>query len=166
MDDSIVSSSEGSVLCDRLAGLSAVDFRFDVSVKTCRCLEQCDSLSFSFCFKSSDSSSADVPSVDVIDLTPYLFYKSESYFSADRFSQFEFREKSVCSSLRLKKLLDQLDENEERPRPPPILSETNELKPIKASGNDTTLLEKYRVEVEQRVRLSCRRSFLISRRSL
>lgn len=59
-DDSILTSNQAFILCDQLAGLSALDF--------------------SFCFKQDapllSPTVGNALDTDVIDLTPYLSYKS------------------------------------------------------------------------------------------
>lgn len=75
-DDSIMTSSQAFILCDQLAGLSAIDFRY-FTFYSFRLLTFD---LFSFCFKQDGPIIAPVLlnglDTDVIDLTPFLCYKS------------------------------------------------------------------------------------------
>jgi len=111
-DDSIMTSSQAFILCDQLAGLSAIDFSF--------CFKQNSPIIAPLLLNDSD--------IDVIDLTPFLSYKS----------------KHVKQPLR-----DQNFDDENR-NPSPPLSAVNELKPLHPSEREMVPLEKYKLEVEQR----------------
>lgn len=52
---------------------------------------------------------------------------------------------------RMKQLLKDQTSNEENKRPSPVLSEVNELKPLNSPDCETVALEKFKLEVEQRV---------------
>jgi len=107
-DDSIMISSHAFILCDQLAGLNAIDF--------------------SFCFKHDGPIIAPIllndAEIDVIDLTPFLSYKS--------------------------KLLKDQSSNEENRQPSSTLAEVNELKPLNSSEGEMVSLDKYKLEIEQR----------------
>ncbi|CAF0918957.1 unnamed protein product [Adineta ricciae] len=111
-DDAIMTSSQAFILCDQLAGLSAIDF--------------------SFCFKQDGSVIAPLlhngSEIDVIDLTPFLCYKSK----------------------HIKQLLKEQSNDEENKQPMPILGKDNELKPLGSPERETVSLDKYKIEVEQR----------------
>lgn len=106
-DDSIMISPHAFILCDQLAGLSAIDF--------------------SFCFKQDGLILAPIllndSEIDVIDLTPFLSYRSK----------------------QLKSMMN--DENKD---PTNILAENNELKPLHLAERERISLEKYKLEIEQR----------------
>ncbi|CAF4155712.1 unnamed protein product, partial [Rotaria magnacalcarata] len=56
-----MASSQAFILCDQLTGLNALDFSF--------CFKQDGSILNPLVFNDSD--------IDVIDLTPFLFYNSK-----------------------------------------------------------------------------------------
>ncbi|CAF1312819.1 unnamed protein product [Adineta steineri] len=111
-DDSIMTSSQAFILCDQLAGLSAIDF--------------------SFCFKQDGPIIAPLllnnSEIDVIDITPFLCYKSK----------------------HIKQLLRDQNNDEENKQPLPILSAVNELKPLNPPSGEMIPLEKHKLEIEQR----------------
>lgn len=76
-DDSILTSSQAFILCDQLAGLSAIDFRYLIDL----ILFKKQFLFSSFCFKHDGPIIAPLllnnAEIDVIDLTPFLCYKSK-----------------------------------------------------------------------------------------
>lgn len=83
---------------------------------------------FSFCFKQDGLILAPIllndSEIDVIDLTPFLSYRSK----------------------QLKSMMN--DENQD---PTNILAENNELKPLNLAERERISLEKYKLEIEQRV---------------
>lgn len=104
-DDSILTSNQAFILCDQLAGLSALDF--------------------SFCFKQDEPTTA--LETDVIDLTPYLAYKSKQG-----------------------KCFQEQNADEENKEPSVTLSSVNELKIFHSNDKEMIPLDKYKLEVEQR----------------
>jgi hypothetical protein len=111
-DDSIMTSSQAFILCDQLAGLNAIDF--------------------SFCFKHDGPIIAPIllndAEIDVIDLTPFLCYKSK----------------------HIKQLLKDQNSNEENRQPSSSLTAVNELKTLNPSECEMVSLDKHKLEVEQR----------------
>jgi hypothetical protein len=111
-DDSIMTSSHAFILCDQLAGLNAIDF--------------------SFCFKHDGPIIAPIllndAEIDVIDLTPFLCYKSK----------------------HIKQLLKDQNSNEENRQPSSSLTAVNELKTLNPSECEMVSLDKHKLEVEQR----------------
>jgi len=73
-----MTSSNAFILCDQLAGLNALDFRYfnhiNLNFKK-------NHRNFSFCFKQDGLIIAPIllndAEIDVIDLTPFLCYKSK-----------------------------------------------------------------------------------------
>ncbi|CAF1134069.1 unnamed protein product [Rotaria sordida] len=114
-EDSIMTSSQAFILCDQLAGLSAIDFSF--------CFKQDDSLITPLLFNGSE--------IDVIDLTPYLYYNSKNVNN-------------------MKQLLKDQNNDEENKQPIPTLAAVNELKPLHLSEREMVPLDKHKLEVEQR----------------
>jgi hypothetical protein len=111
-DDAILTSSEALILCDQLAGLSAIDF--------------------SFCFKQDGPIITPLLlnglETDVIDLTPFLCYKSK----------------------HIKQLLRDQNNDEENIQPIPTLAAVNELKLLNVPQREMIPLDKHKLEVEQR----------------
>jgi hypothetical protein len=74
-DDSIMTSPQAFILCDQLAGLSAIDFRYFDFYRF-----KNSNFVFSFCFKQDGPMLAPLLlnglETDVIDLTPFLTFKS------------------------------------------------------------------------------------------
>lgn len=111
-DDSIMTSSQAFILCDQLAGLSAIDF--------------------SFCFKQDGPVTTPLLTngleTDVIDLTPFLSYKSR----------------------HVKQLLKDQNNDEENKQPILMLAAVNELKPLHPPEREMIPFDKYKLELEQR----------------
>ncbi|UJR33843.1 hypothetical protein I4U23_021266 [Adineta vaga] len=103
-DDSIMTSSQAFIICDQLAALNTLDF--------------------SFCFKKDGLMMMNDSEIDVIDLTPFLSYKSK----------------------KTQQLFKNQNSNEENKR----LSSINEMKSMNSLDGDIISLEKYKLEVEQR----------------
>lgn len=57
---------------------------------------------------------------------------------------------NICFSI--KQLLKEQSNDEENKQPMPILGKDNELKPLGSPEKETVSLDKYKIEVEQRVR--------------
>jgi len=78
-DDSIMTASQAFILCDQLAGLGAIDFRYFNSFV--RIHHKSFFSIFSFCFKQDGPIIAPIllngSEIDVIDITPFLCYKSK-----------------------------------------------------------------------------------------
>ncbi|CAF0730161.1 unnamed protein product [Didymodactylos carnosus] len=114
-DDSIMTSSQAFILCDQLTGLSAIDF--------------------SFCFKqplptsltSPISSNLNDLDIDVIDVTPFLCYKSKHAKYPLQETNVYYEEQNVEN-----KSVDDVQE----------MTELNLTKAVS--------IEKYKLEVEQR----------------
>jgi hypothetical protein len=72
-----MTSSQAFILCDQLAGLNAIDFRYSNHFVTHRSQK----INFSFCFKQDGLVIAPLllndAEIDVIDITPFLCYKSK-----------------------------------------------------------------------------------------
>ncbi|CAF0798126.1 unnamed protein product [Adineta steineri] len=111
-DDSIMTSSQVFIICDQLAALNAIDF--------------------SFCFKQDNLILAPLllndSEIDVIDLTPFLCYKSK----------------------QIKQALKDQNSNEENKQPSPNLASMNEHNLLNSSQGEVLSIEKYKLEVEQR----------------
>ncbi|CAF3848944.1 unnamed protein product [Rotaria sp. Silwood1] len=114
-EDSIMTASQAFILCDQLAGLSAIDFSF--------CFKQDGSIISPLLFNGSD--------IDVIDLTPYLYYNSKNVNN-------------------MKQLLKDQNNDEENKQPIPTLAAVNELQPLHISEREMVSLDKHKLEVEQR----------------
>ncbi|CAF2858309.1 unnamed protein product [Rotaria sp. Silwood2] len=114
-EDSIMTSSQAFILCDQLAGLSAIDFSF--------CFKQDGSIITPLLFNGSD--------IDVIDLTPYLYYNSNNVNA-------------------IKQLLKDQNNDDENKQPIPTLAAVNELKPLNLPEREMIPLDKHKLEVEQR----------------
>lgn len=110
-DDSILTSNQAFILCDQLAGLSALDFSF--------CFKQDGPMPGAFVSNALET--------DVIDLTPYLAYKSKQM-----------------------KCFQEQNGDEENKEPTVVLSSINELKILNTNEKEMIPLEKYKLEVEQR----------------
>ncbi|CAF3339749.1 unnamed protein product [Rotaria sp. Silwood1] len=111
-DDSIMTSSQAFILCDQLAGLNAIDF--------------------SFCFKQDGPVIAPLllndTEIDVIDLTPFLCFKSK----------------------QMKQILNNQNSNDENKQSSPSVTSNNEFKSLNSLECEMIPLNKYKLEVEQR----------------
>ncbi|CAF4404423.1 unnamed protein product, partial [Adineta steineri] len=87
---------------------------------------------FSFCFKQDNLILAPIllndSEIDVIDLTPFLCYKSK----------------------QIKQALKDQNSNEENKQPSPNLASMNEQNLLNSSEGEILSIEKYKLEVEQR----------------
>ncbi|CAF3421801.1 unnamed protein product [Rotaria socialis] len=111
-DDSLMASSQAFILCDQLAGLNALDFSF--------CFKQDGSILNPSVFNDSD--------IDVIDLTPFLFYNPKS----------------------ITKLPKDQSSDEENEQFILRLAAVNELKPLSLTECEMIPLDKHKLEIEQR----------------
>ncbi|CAF2708770.1 unnamed protein product [Rotaria sp. Silwood2] len=111
-DDSIMMSSQAFILCDQLAGLNTIDF--------------------SFCFKQDTPIIAPIllndAEIDVIDLTPFLCFKSK----------------------QIKQILKNQNNNEENKQSSSIVTSNNEITSLNSSECQMVPLDKFKLEVEQR----------------